>query len=88
MYTTYVLKDKTGKLYKGVTNNLARRLQEHKSGQTKSTKHLKHLEIVYKEEYDNFVDARKREVYLKTAAGRKFLKKYCAHSSVGRAAPF
>jgi putative endonuclease len=75
MYTAYVLQDQNGKLYKGVTNDLPRRLQEHLSGQTKSTKKLSNPRVVYKEEYDNFVYARKREVYFKTAAGRKFLKK-------------
>jgi hypothetical protein len=32
------------------------------------------LKIVYTEEYSNLKEARLREVYLKTAAGRKFLK--------------
>lgn len=74
MHTVYVLKDSTGKLYKGLTNNLKRRLCEHKSGHTKSTKFLKNLDVVYTEEYDTFELARKREIYLKSAAGRKFLK--------------
>ena len=84
MYTVYVLKDASGKLYKGVTNNLRRRLAEHISGQTQSTKHLKNIEVVYTEDYDNFKQAREREVYLKTAAGRRFLRKRHL-SSVGRA---
>jgi hypothetical protein len=33
------------------------------------------LRLVYKEEYDNFKDARERELYFKTAAGRIFIKK-------------
>jgi len=75
MYTTYVLKGSNNKLYKGVTNNLTGRLQEHNSGQTKTTANMQKLEIVYTEIYDTFIEARKREVYLKTAAGRRFLKK-------------
>jgi len=31
--------------------------------------------LVYKEEYDSIVDARKREKYFKSAAGRRFLEK-------------
>ncbi len=73
-YFVYVLQDSRGKLYKGLTNNLSRRLSEHKSGQTRSTKYLINPRIVYTEEYDSFEQARSREVYLKTAAGRKFLK--------------
>ena len=32
------------------------------------------LEIVYIEKYDTFLKARKRELYLKSAAGRRFIK--------------
>ncbi|OHB10407.1 MAG: hypothetical protein A3H60_00210 [Candidatus Zambryskibacteria bacterium RIFCSPLOWO2_02_FULL_44_12b] len=74
MYTVYVLRDSLGKLYKGMTNNLKRRLAEHRSGHTQSTKQLKNPDVVYTEEYDNFEKARKREIYLKNAAGRRFLK--------------
>src|SRR3989344_3841311 len=58
MYQVYILKDSFGKFYKGVTNNLGRRLAEHKSGHTKSTKQLKNPVVVYTEEYDNFKQAR------------------------------
>ena len=75
MHAVYVLKSSDNKLYKGVTNDLVRRLQEHNSGQTKTTASMNKLELVYTETYNTFVEARKREVYLKTAAGRRFLKK-------------
>jgi putative endonuclease len=74
MYTVYVLKDKNGKLYKGMTNNIQRRINEHISGHTKTTKIMKGLKVVYLENYDTFTEARKRELYLKSAAGRRFLK--------------
>ena len=74
MYTVYVLKDEKGKLYKGFTNNIERRIKEHRSGHTVTTSKMKGLEIVYKECYDDFLTARKRELYFKSAAGRKFLK--------------
>jgi len=75
MYTVYVLKDDSEKLYKGLTNNFKRRLKEHNSGETITTSKMNNLNLVYKEEYDNFEEARKRELYLKSAAGRRFLKK-------------
>jgi putative endonuclease len=75
MYLVYVLQDNNGKYYKGFTNNLARRFSEHKSGQTKSTRKMDGLKIVYTEEYKTLLEAREREVYFKTAAGRRFLKK-------------
>jgi len=74
MFTVYVLKDNKDKLYKGMTNNLSRRLSEHHSGHTKTTSRMRELVLVYKEEYDKFKEARKRELYLKSAAGRRFLK--------------
>jgi predicted GIY-YIG superfamily endonuclease len=33
MYTVYVLQDENGKIYKGFTNNLARRFSEHVNGE-------------------------------------------------------
>jgi putative endonuclease len=75
MFTVYILKDKDDKLYKGLTNNLVRRLREHKCGKTRTTNRMERLEVVYTEEYKDFADARKRELYFKSAAGRRFLKK-------------
>jgi len=75
MYVVYVLRDENGKLYKGLTNDLKRRTGEHFSGHTQTTRRMKNSRVVYKEEYDTFLEARKRELYLKSAAGRRFLKK-------------
>lgn len=74
MYTVYVLSNKDGKLYKGLTNNMQRRLYEHRSGKTKTTSRMRELQIVYTETFSDFGEARKREIYFKTAAGRRFLK--------------
>lgn len=73
-YTVYVLQDSNKKLYKGMTNSLPRRLSEHARGETKTTRTMTNLRLIYKEEYDTIEEARKREMYLKTAAGRRFLK--------------
>ncbi|MEK9150662.1 MAG: GIY-YIG nuclease family protein [Patescibacteria group bacterium] len=75
MYTVYVLQDKNGELYKGLTNNLPRRLNEHKNGKTKTTSRMHNIKLSYKEEYKDFEEARRRELYFKSAAGRRFLKK-------------
>ena len=73
-FVVYVLKDEKGKLYKGSTNNLNRRLIEHRNGKTKTTAKMKNISVAYTEEFDNLENARKRELYFKTAAGRRFLK--------------
>ncbi len=75
IYTVYVLKDSSGKLYKGFTNNLERRVREHRSGHTRSTRMMNGISVVYTEEYATLAEARSRELYLKSAAGRRFLKK-------------
>ena len=54
--------------------NLKRRLCQHKSGNTITTSKMSNPEVAYFEEFDNFNDARKRELYFKSAAGRRFLK--------------
>ena len=74
-YFVYILKDEDDKLYKGLTNDLIRRLSEHKRGKTITTRKMSDLKLVYSEKFDSFNEARKREVYFKTAAGRRFIKK-------------
>ena len=78
IYTVYVLKDKNGLLYKGLTKSLERRMREHNSGHTITTSRMKELTLIYTEEYNTFAEARKRELYLKSSAGRRFLKSILA----------
>jgi putative endonuclease len=75
MYTVYVLQDSEGKFYKGFTKDLAKRFSAHTSGSgSRTTSMMKNLKIVYTEQFEKLEDARAREVYFKSAAGRKFLK--------------
>ena len=75
MFYVYVLKSiNFDKFYTGFTSDLVKRLAEHNSGKTKSNKAYVPFEIIYTEEIESREDARKREKYLKTGAGRKFLK--------------
>ena len=73
-YVVYVLKDDKDHFYKGMTGDLKRRLAEHRQGGTKTTRKMSNLELVYTETCANRELARKREKYLKSAAGRRFLK--------------
>lgn len=74
MYIVYVLKDEDGRLYKGATSDLQRRLSEHRQRGTKTTSRMSEFKVVYQEQHESWESARKREKYLKTAAGRRFLK--------------
>ena len=73
MYTVYVLRNEKDKSYTGMTNSLSRRIKEHNAGHTKSTKNHFWV-VIYREEHLTRVDARKREKYLKSAAGRRYLQ--------------
>ena len=64
-----------------MTNNLERRLIEHNLGKMKSTKAFIPWEIIYAEKFPNRIEARKREKYFKSAAGRRYLNS--KKSSVG-----
>ena len=73
-YYTYVLKSvKDGNLYIGFTNNLKRRLMEHNNGLNFSTKFRLPFKFFYFEGCINMQDAKRREHYLKTTQGRRFL---------------
>jgi putative endonuclease len=70
MHCFYALKSlKDGKLYKGVTDNIGRRLKEHNSGKTKSTRNRGPFIVVYIEEFDNKITALKKEKYYKSYPG-------------------
>ncbi|HSD65039.1 MAG TPA: GIY-YIG nuclease family protein [Ignavibacteriaceae bacterium] len=55
--------------YIGCTSNLNRRLEEHNSGKTRSTKAYKPWKIVYIEEIISSADAYKREKEIKSYKG-------------------
>ena len=75
MYYVYVLRSEVdGRLYKGMTNDVKRRIKEHNSGKHKSTGPYKPWMLVYYEEYSSRVEARKRECFLKSGQGRDYLK--------------
>ena len=71
----YILKNEaTGRYYIGSTNNLDRRLKQHKSGSTRTTRVLKTHNLVYTENYDNILEARFREKKLKSYKSKKYIE--------------
>ncbi len=75
LYKVYVLYSvEYEKYYVGLTTDIARRLEEHNLGKTSSTKGFRPWEVVYFETFATRKEARKREKYLKTAAGRRWRK--------------
>lgn len=75
MFYTYVLEStKDSNLYIGYTNDLRKRIKEHNEGRVEATRGRNPLKLVYYEACLCEKDAVKREKYLKSGFGRKFLK--------------
>ncbi len=75
MYYFYTLRfEKSGKLYYGFTNDLKRRLKDHKSGNSNFTSRYGAFKLIFYEAYLNENDARAAEKYFKTGHGREVLK--------------
>jgi len=73
---TYILKSlNNSKTYIGSTTNLERRIEEHNNGLSTFSKRYRPWTLIYREEYKDIKKARLREKYLKSAAGRRFIKK-------------
>ena len=73
-YYVYVLESlKDEKRYIGYSNNLKKRLEEHRKGLSFSTKFRLPFKLIYFEGCLNEEDAKRREQYLKTTQGRRFL---------------
>jgi putative endonuclease len=74
-YCVYILfSRKDLLLYTGFTTNIDERIKNHNEGKTKSTAPRRPLELVFCEFYLFESDARKREMYFKTTAGKKAVK--------------
>jgi putative endonuclease len=85
MYYVYVIKsEKDASLYKGITNNLPRRLKDHNLGKNQSTKSKIPYRLFYYETFGTRKEAREREKWLKSGVGREFLKKLIKENDIPR----
>ena len=74
-YCVYILfSHKDLLLYIGYTTNIEERVKNHNDGKTKSTAPRRPLELIFCEFYLFETDARRREMYFKTTAGKKAIK--------------
>jgi len=68
MYFAYILRTSANTLYIGQTNDLKRRIKEHKNNKSKSAKYIRYFSsfnLVYSEEYQTRKEAMQREIQLK-----------------------
>jgi putative endonuclease len=76
MYFVYILKSLNfAKTYTGITDDLERRLIQHNRGYHFYTKRYLPWRIIFSEKHSDRISARKKEKYLKSAAGRKWIKR-------------
>lgn len=77
MVTVYFLLSlKDNATYVGMAINAITRLKEHNAGKNRYTKAHIPWKIIYTEQCTDWATGRKREKYLKSTAGKKWLKKY------------
>jgi putative endonuclease len=77
MFYVYILESlKDAKTYVGYTKNVEQRLYLHNKGQVRSTKHRRPLKVLFTEKFDDEAEAKKREIWWKSGAGRRNLKDF------------
>jgi len=67
-YFVYILRTSSNTLYIGQTNNLERRIDEHKRKSSKSARYVRYFsssKLVYNEKYQTRAEAMQREAQLK-----------------------
>ncbi len=80
MTYTYLLRSKQSEQwYTGYTHDLKKRMVQHNSKQSLSTKFRGPYELMYYEACQNEKDAVAREKYLKTGMGKRFLQNRLKH---------
>ncbi len=80
-YFTYILySSKLHRYYYGQTSDLLRRLEEHNSGLTKSTKAGIPWEIIYSKSFTTRIEAVQFEQKLKKARNKKYIKWFIENS--------
>ncbi|MHC4156592.1 MAG: GIY-YIG nuclease family protein [Planctomycetota bacterium] len=73
-YTYVLVSEGDRKFYTGVTQDPTKRLKQHNAGLVSSTKHRTPLKMVYFEGCLAKDDACRREKYLKTGMGKRYLR--------------
>jgi len=75
MHYTYVLhSDKDGRFYIGATSDLRSRISAHEKGRVRSTSYRRPVRLVYYEGCLSPDDAYRRERYLKSGRGGRYLR--------------
>ncbi len=72
-YTYVLLSERDGRFYTGSTTDLRARVRSHAAGRVGSTASRAPLVLIYYEACVDLDDARRRERFLKTGKGKRYL---------------
>jgi putative endonuclease len=73
-YVYVLLSEMDGQFYTGATANLKKRVREHREGRVSSTRKRRPVTLIYYEACISREDAFRREKYLKTGMGKRYLR--------------
>ena len=72
----YIIQDSLSrKFYIGSTNDLERRLKQHRYGHTATTKRMKKKKLVFSQEFETLELARKTELRIKNFKRKDYIEK-------------
>jgi putative endonuclease len=75
MYYVYAISSlERSYIYVGITGDLERRVNQHNKGYEKTTRPYAPFKLIHSETFETRGEARKREKYLKSGAGKEFLR--------------
>jgi putative endonuclease len=84
MFYVYVLKSSMDqKLYVGYTTDLRQRILDHEGGRVLSTRMRRPFELIYYEACRKSSDALRREKYLKTTYGKRYIRNRVRNDFLG-----
>jgi len=70
----YILRLDGARYYTGLTKDIARRITEHRTGQSKSTKKYTEIELIYIHAFNNRISARMLEKKIKNRGAYRFME--------------
>ena len=75
MTTTYIIRGKSNFHYCGITNQIEKRITQHNTGNSKSTRKNKPYALIYTEQFETRIKARQREKQIKNQGVQKWYNK-------------
>jgi len=80
MFIVYIIENGQGKLYIGQTGDLEKRILDHNELGKGYTSKFRPWKLIHSEHFNSRAEAMQREKYLKTGAGRDWIKNNIKHA--------